>query len=78
MIRRFLLVRDRDDNGISGTGTVAEGVEWSDGTAVIRWTVGPGVPGAGYPTTAHHDGGIESVMAIHGHHGTTHIHWLDD
>lgn len=78
MIRRFLLVRDKDESGISGTGIVAEGCEFTDGTAVLRWSVAPGNPGAGYPTTVHHDGGIESVAAIHGHYGNTKIDWLDD
>jgi hypothetical protein len=36
--RRFQLVRLEDPGGISGVGVVADGVEFSDGTAVLRWT----------------------------------------
>lgn len=35
-MNRFELVRDVDVTGISGTGVVAEGVEFSDGTVALR------------------------------------------
>lgn len=38
--RCFLLIRDHDIDGIHGTGRVAEGVVWTDGTACIHW-MGP-------------------------------------
>src|SRR5262249_29579796 len=34
----FRLNRMTDTSGISGTGIVAYGVLWPDGTAVLRWT----------------------------------------
>jgi len=40
-MRRFLLVRDCDPSGVSGTGIVAEGVQFSDGTAVMHWLRAP-------------------------------------
>lgn len=67
--RAFLLIRDEDVTGISGTGVVAEGVEFSDGVVALRWT-------SQFPTSVvFHERGIESVKAIHGHNGKTRIEW---
>lgn len=68
--RRFDLFRHRDISGVSGTGPVAEGVQFSDGTVALRW------PGAD-PSTAVWPS-VESVLKIHGHSGATEIRWLDD
>ncbi|WP_237706577.1 hypothetical protein [Kribbella flavida] len=68
--RRFQLVRHVDVSGISGTGVVAEGIEWSDGTVALRWC-------GQYPTTTVWQDGIPALLSIHGHHGATTIHWLD-
>jgi hypothetical protein len=35
--RLFVLVRDLDPTGVSGTGIVAERVVWWNGTACVRW-----------------------------------------
>jgi hypothetical protein len=77
--RPFLLVRDVDPTGISGTGVVAEGCAFSDGKVALRWTT-PGISEANYergvrPTTVLHDS-VESVIALHGHAGATHIEWI--
>ncbi len=70
--RRFVLARDVDITGLSGTGIVAEGVEFSDGVVCLRWC-------SLHPTSVvWHDHGIESVEAIHGHNGQTRIVWLDN
>lgn len=69
--RRFQLERDTDVTGVSGTGVVAEGVEFSDGVVALRWT-------SAYPTSVvFHDRGMESVEAVHGHGGSTRIVYLD-
>lgn len=68
--RRFDLFRHRDISGVSGTGPVAEGVRFSDGTVALRW------PGAD-PSTAVWPS-VESVLKIHGHSGATEIRWLDE
>jgi hypothetical protein len=68
--RRFHLVRHVDVSGVSGTGIVAEGVEWSDNTVTLRW-------GGPYPTTTVWQDGIPALLTIHGHNGATTIHWLD-
>jgi len=76
--RRFYLDRQEDATGISGTGVVAEGVEFSDGVVAIRWLVPKGAPGHGNPTSVvFHDNGMESVEKIHGHGGLTKIVWVD-
>ena len=68
--RRFHLVRDADISGVSGTGVVAEGIRFSDGTAVTRWIVGDHPSTVVWPRT-------ESVIAVHGHGGATRLLWLD-
>lgn len=71
-MRRFELHRDEDVTGVSGTGLVAEGIEFSDNSVVVRWI-------GNWPTSVvFHDRGIESVDAIHGHNGVTRIIFLDD
>lgn len=66
---RFRLNRVQDETGISGTGHIADGVEFADGTCVLRWV------------TANHSSGLyesrESLIAIHGHNGKTVIEWID-
>lgn len=77
--RRFELHRDTDISGVSGTGVVAEGIEFSDGVVALRWLVPAGNPGSGNPTSVvFHDNGMASVEKIHGHSGATRIVQLDD
>ena len=69
--RLFVLSRTVDVSGVSGTGIVAEGIEFSDGCVALRWL-------GGNPTSVvFHDNGIASVEAIHGHSGNTRIVWGD-
>ena len=75
-MRTFVMVRDVDVTGLSGTGVVAEGIEFSDGTVAMRW-LDAGVSEFNRergvrPTTVLHPE-IESVLALHGHNGATHI-----
>lgn len=67
--RCFTLVRKVDPGGISGTGVVAEGVEFTDGTVALRWL-------GKWPTSVvFHERGIEAVIHVHGHDGDTEIAW---
>lgn len=66
--RTFTLVRDVDVSGVSGTGVVAEGVEFSDGTCAVRWITGD------HRSTVVWDN-VESVEIIHGHGGATRVVW---
>lgn len=68
--RRFHLQRDVDVTGASGTGRVADGVLWPDGSASLRWR-------GEHPSTVHWDN-ITSAERVHGHGGATRIVWLDD
>lgn len=69
--RRFVLQRDTDITGVSGTGVVAEGVEFSDGCVALRWT------GLTPTSVVFHDRGMDSVDRVHGHSGATRVVWLD-
>jgi hypothetical protein len=55
--------------GAAGLVTVAEGVEWSDGTVTLRWR-------GRWPATSAWEGGIAAVLAVHGRNGTTKLRWL--
>ncbi|AER47690.1 hypothetical protein [Mycolicibacterium goodii] len=68
--RRFVLHRAEDVTGVSGTGTVAEGVQFSDGRVALRWIVGE------HRSTVTWDS-IDSVEKIHGHNGATAVRWVD-
>lgn len=68
-MRRFLLVRKEDVSGVSGTGNVAEGVEFHDGQCVLSWF--------GQHHTIEVSPGVETIIAIHGHEGRTWIEYID-
>ena len=68
-VRTFTLIRDTDVSGISGTGEVAHGVLWPDGTVTIRWT-------GERPSTVNWSN-LEDPEAIHGHGGATRFQWHD-
>lgn len=68
--RRFLLVRNKDVTGVSGEGTVAEGVEYSDGVCSMHWVVKPAKSTTVYAS-------VKDVETIHGHNGATKVHFLD-
>ena len=69
---RFVLARDEDVSGVSGTGIVAEGVVFDDGVAVLRWR------GAWPTSVVFHDRGLDAVREIHGHGGKTRVVVIDD
>lgn len=77
-MRKFVLVRDIDVTGISGTGPVAEGIEFSDGIVVLRWLrAGTSRPSHVKPTTVIHDD-IASVVGLHSHDGKTRIVFVEE
>ena len=69
MSARFYLDRLIDESGVSGTGMVAEGVEFTDGVVVLRWLT------AGKSTCVYDS--LDVVESIHGHNGATLIRWVD-
>lgn len=66
-MRPFHLYRSDDFNGVSGTGYVAEGVQFTDGTVAVRWLTD--TPSTNLYTS------IEDVQKIHGHDGKTEVVW---
>ena len=71
-MRRGHLVRHEDVTGVSGTGVVAEFVEFTDGIVVMKWIVGD------FRSMTIWNQGIEAVNEIHGHDGKTEVVWVDD
>ena len=67
MMRIGSLMREEDVNGVSGTGKVAEVVEFSDGTIIVHWL-------SHTPSTnIYHN--EKQVLAVHGHGGLTKVVW---
>jgi hypothetical protein len=65
-VKTFKLVRDEDVSGVSGTGVVAEGVQFDDGQCVLWW---PNFGTIGMYSSA----GV--LEAVHGHEGRTRIEY---
>lgn len=63
----FQLVRAEDVSGVSGTGVVAEGVQFHDGQCVLSWF--------GSFHTIEVSPNVEQLLAIHGHNGKTVVRW---
>ena len=70
-MRRFYLQRGEDISGMSGTGKVAEGVEWSNGRVAVIWL-------SSSPSTGQYDS-VTALETIHSHNGRhdTKIVWVD-
>jgi hypothetical protein len=68
-MRRFVLMRSEDVSGTSGTGVVAEGIQFSNGQVALHWTTQ-------LQSVAVFDN-IATVEQIHGHEGKTLVEWLD-
>lgn len=68
-LRRFQLVRREDLTGCTGCGVVAQGVEFGDGSVVMRWLVSP-------PSTVVR-ASVAEVVQVHGHEGRTELEFLD-
>lgn len=64
-MKLFHFYRREDETGVSGTGPVVEGVQFSNGWCVLRWISDKSSLGF-YQS-------IQEVEAIHGHGGKTEI-----
>lgn len=62
-MRTFKLIRDEDFSGISGTGEVAEGVQFKNGKCVMCWDTAT--------TSIAVYESIRDLVTIHGHKGRT-------
>jgi hypothetical protein len=70
LMRRFVLDRREDATGTSGTGVVAEGVEFSNGQCAVHWL--------SQLETVTVYANARVVERLHGHDGRTSIRWLDE
>lgn len=61
--------RTQDISGISGTGYVAEGIQFHDGQVAVSWF--------GQYNIMEVPGSLDTWLAVHGHEGTTTIVWID-
>lgn len=68
-MRRFYLNRKEDETGVSGTGIIAEGVEFSNKRIALTWKTQ-------YTSYVFYDS-IKDVEHIHGHNGKTELVWID-
>jgi len=67
-MRTFWLDREVDVSGVSGTGKVAEGVEFAGGSVVLRWCAGGPASISIWPS-------FKDMISVHGHDGATVAHW---
>lgn len=70
-MREFVLHRGNDVTGVSGTGVVADGVEFADGVAVLHWR-------GEVNSTVVYGQGLAAVRHIHGHGGATELVFPDE
>jgi hypothetical protein len=68
-LKRFKLLRKEDESGVSGTGYVAEGIQFSNGKCILSWLTR--VTSLGVYDT------VEQLEHIHGHGGKTIVEWID-
>ena len=61
----FYLLRRHDHSGVSGTGVVAEGIEFTDGRVAMRWLTDTA-------STCTYDS-MDDVIGVHGHGGSTEV-----
>ena len=69
-MKLFVLQRDEDESGVSGTGVVAKGVVLPSGKVVMEWLTKTS-------SVTLYDS-ISDVDAIHGHGGKTKVVFLVD
>jgi hypothetical protein len=69
-MKMFILNRLIDDSGVSGTGIIAEGVQFDDGRCVLRWKTSKS-------SIAIYNN-IQDLKDIHGHGNHTIIIFKND
>jgi L-alanine-DL-glutamate epimerase-like enolase superfamily enzyme len=68
--RTFVLQRDKDISGVSGTGEIAEGTLYTNGVVTVTWY--------GEHSSTSVWTSFEAMLAIHGHQGATRVVWDDE
>lgn len=69
-MRRFFLYRKEDVSGVSGTGIVADGVEFPDGSVTLKWR------GETSSTVSWRN--MQDVEKVHGHDRRTEVIYVDE
>jgi len=71
-MRRFYIQRDEDISETSGTGKVAEGIEWSNGKITLTWL-------SEYESYEFHQSAtaLEKIRTHKGKQASTKIVWID-
>jgi hypothetical protein len=72
--KRFVLYREEDATGVSGTGVVASGVVWPDGHAALRWKADDCEAASSTSVWS----SVADLMRVHGHGGLSKLFYLDD
>jgi len=68
MIRLGVFLREEDESGVSGTGIVADIIEYPDGWCVAHWR-------SNMPSTNVYPN-VKALSAVHGHGGKTKVVWI--
>jgi len=68
-MRRFRLVRIEDETGVSGTGIVAEGCEFSTGKCCLTWL-------SQFASVTIFDS-MKVLEEVHSHHGKSKVEFYD-
>jgi len=68
--KTFLLIRNVDETGVSGTGIVAHGVIFKSGRVVMEWLRPPCSIGM-YES-------MQEMIQIHGHGGKTQVRFIGE
>lgn len=78
-MRRFLLQRIEDESGVSGSGFVAEGIQFTNGLCSLTWRYvnGSGVAIGDWSSVAVYSS-LDKLNQIHGHGGKTLIRFIDE
>ena len=78
-MRRFLLERVEDETNVSGTGFVAEGLQFTNGLCVLTWRQvgGRWLPLGAFSSVAVYPS-LAMLDAVHGHGGKTKIRFIDE
>jgi hypothetical protein len=71
--QRFVLYRHHDGTGVSGTGGVATGIVWPDGSAAMRWRADD----RDEPRSTSVWFSVADLLRVHGHAGDSEIIYLD-
>lgn len=74
-MKRFNVRRNIDATGNSGTGLIAEGVQFTDGRVAWHWSADTNA--LGVTSTIVYDS-IEDAITVHGHGGLTIVEWIDE